>query len=85
MSLKPETAPESLLDELQTTLAHGTVARRVETLRRVTDLFINGSVNYSNEQIVLFDDVFQCLLEHIENSAKALLDRKSTRLNSSHT
>ena len=70
MSLKPETAPESLLDELQTTLAHGTVARRVETLRRVTDLFINGSVNYSNEQIVLFDDVFQCLLEHIE-------DRKS--------
>lgn len=73
MSLKPETAPESLLDELQTTLAHGTVARRVETLRRVTDLFINGSVNYSNEQIVLFDDVFQCLLEHIENSAKALL------------
>ncbi|MFQ3454346.1 DUF2336 domain-containing protein [Bradyrhizobium sp. UFLA01-814] len=73
MSLKPETAPESLLDELQTTLAHGTVARRVETLRRVTDLFINGSVNYSDEQIVLFDDVFQCLLEHIENSAKALL------------
>ena len=45
MSSKPETAPESLLDELQTTLAHGTVARRVETLRRVTDLFINGSVN----------------------------------------
>ncbi len=73
MSSKPATAPESLLDELQTTLAHGTVARRVETLRRVTDLFINGSVNYSDEQIVLFDDVFQCLLEHIENSAKALL------------
>ncbi|MHC2335821.1 DUF2336 domain-containing protein [Bradyrhizobium sp. USDA 4454] len=73
MSSKPATAPESLLDELQTTLAHGTVARRVETLRRVTDLFINGSVNYSDEQIVLFDDVFQCLLEHIESSAKALL------------
>ena len=73
MSSKPETAPESLLDELQTTLAHGTVARRVETLRRVTDLFINGSVNYSDQQIVLFDDVFQCLLEHIESSAKALL------------
>ncbi len=73
MSSKPATAPESLLDELQTTLAHGTVARRVETLRRVTDLFINGSVNYSDEQIILFDDVFQCLLEHIENSAKALL------------
>ncbi|VIO65668.1 hypothetical protein CI1B_07740 [Bradyrhizobium ivorense] len=73
MSSKTATAPESLLDELQTTLAHGTVARRVETLRRVTDLFINGSVNYSDEQIGLFDDVFHCLLEHIESSAKALL------------
>ncbi|KWV57931.1 hypothetical protein AS156_37690 [Bradyrhizobium macuxiense] len=73
MSSKSATAPESLLDELQTTLAHGTVARRVETLRRVTDLFINGSIDYSNEQVGLFDDVFQCLLEHIESSAKALL------------
>lgn len=64
---------ENLLDELQTTLAHGTVARRVETLRRVTDLFINGAVDYSDEQIGLFDDVFQCLIDHIETSAKALL------------
>jgi uncharacterized protein (DUF2336 family) len=73
MSSKSAIAPESLLDELQSTLAHGTVARRVETLRRVTDLFINGAVDYSNEQVGLFDDVFQCLIEHIETSAKALL------------
>jgi uncharacterized protein (DUF2336 family) len=64
---------ENLLDELQATLAHGTVARRVETLRRVTDLFINGAVDYSDDQIALFDDVFQCLIGHIETSAKALL------------
>lgn len=67
---------ENLLDELQTTLAHGTVARRVETLRRVTDLFINGAVDYSDEQIGLFDDVFQCLIHHIETSAKALLSNR---------
>ena len=73
MSSKSVTSSESLLDELQTALAHGTVARRVETLRRVTDLFINGAVDYSNEQVGLFDDVFQCLIEHIETSAKALL------------
>src|ERR1700744_300990 len=77
MSLKsaaaPAPAPESLLDELQNTLAHGTVARRVETLRRVTDLFINGAIDYSDEQVELFDDVFQCLIQHIEISAKALL------------
>jgi uncharacterized protein (DUF2336 family) len=73
MSSKSASTPESLLDELQTTLEHGTVARRVETLRRVTDLFINGAVDYSDEQIGLFDDVFQCLILHIETSAKALL------------
>ena len=73
MSSKSATAPTSLLDELQTTLAHGTVARRVETLRRVTDLFINGVVDYSDEQVGLFDDVFQCLIVHIDTSAKTLL------------
>ena len=73
MNSTASAAPENLLDELQSTLAHGTVARRVETLRRVTDLFINGAVDYSDEQISLFDDVFQCLIQHIEISAKALL------------
>ena len=73
MSSKSAATSENLLDELQTTLAHGTVARRVETLRRVTDLFINGAVDYSDEQVGLFDDVFQCLMHHIETAAKALL------------
>ena len=66
-------SPGNLLDELQSTLTHGTVARRVETLRRVTDLFINGAVDYSDEQVGLFDDVFQCLIDHIETSARMLL------------
>src|SRR5262252_4738516 len=76
MSSKPDPVPESLLDELQSTLAHGTVARRVETLRRVTDLFLNGAVDYSDDQVALFDDVFQCLIHHIEISAKALLSER---------
>jgi uncharacterized protein (DUF2336 family) len=69
-------SPASLLDELQSTLAHGTVARRVETLRRVTDLFINGANDYSDEQVGLFDDVFQALIDHIETSAKMLLSNR---------
>ena len=73
MSPKPIKSPENLLDELQATLAHGTVARRVEALRRVTDLFLNNAIDYSDEQIGLFDDVFQCLMLHIETSARALL------------
>src|SRR6476646_8235378 len=73
MSSNPASTSESLLDELQTTLTHGTVARRVETLRRVTDLFLSGAVDFSDEQIALFDDVFQCLMLHIETSARQLL------------
>ncbi len=76
MASKSAANSESLLDELQATLAHGTVARRVETLRRVTDLFIDGAVDFSNEQISLFDDVFQCLTEHIETSARVLLSNR---------
>ena len=82
MTSKSAATSENLLDELQTTLAHGTVARRVETLRRVTDLFINGAVDYSNEQVGLFDDVFQCLMQHIENSAKALLANRLAQIDS---
>jgi uncharacterized protein (DUF2336 family) len=73
MNSKLLSTSDGLLDELQATLAHGTVARRVETLRRVTDLFISGVVEFSDDQIALFDDVFQCLMHHIETSAKALL------------
>src|ERR1700761_7271473 len=76
MSPKTASSPMNLLDELQATLAHGTVARRVETLRRVTDLFVNGVVDYSDEQVGLFDDVFQCLIHHIETSAKSLLSNR---------
>src|SRR3954451_25169386 len=80
MTSKP--ASLELLDELQAALAHGTVARRVETLRRVTDLFLNCAVDYSDEQIALFDDVFNCLLRRIEVSAKALLANRLAPIDS---
>lgn len=73
MSLRSTPRSANLLDELQNALAHGTVARRVETLRRVTDLFLYGVTDYTNEQINIFDDVFHCLIEEIETSAKSLL------------
>jgi hypothetical protein len=80
MSLKSASTSGNLLDELQTTLAHGTVARRVETLRRVTDLFINGAVDFSDEKIGLFDGVFRCLMEHIEISTRRCSPIVSLRL-----
>lgn len=68
--------PPDLLEQLQSALAHGTVASRVETLRRITELFIDGVVDYTDEQIVVFDDVFQCLVRNIETEAKAMLARR---------
>jgi uncharacterized protein (DUF2336 family) len=65
-----------LLSDLQTALNHGTVARRVETLRRVTDLFLYAPSDYSDEQIALFDDVFHCLIRQMEASAKVLLAQR---------
>jgi uncharacterized protein (DUF2336 family) len=76
MSSKSATSSISLLDELETTLAHGTVARRVETLRRVTDLFTNSAVEYSSAQIEVFDDVYDCLIQSMEASAKVLLAKR---------
>ncbi|MCP9626022.1 DUF2336 domain-containing protein [Rhodopseudomonas palustris] len=76
MSSKPALSAANLLDELQATLMHGTVARRVETLRRVTDLYLDGEVDYCDDQIALFDDVFNCLVENIESNAKVLLAQR---------
>lgn len=73
MRPKSEKPSSNLLEELQTALSHGTVARRVETLRRVTDLFVGNAVDYSDEHVRVFDDVFQCLIEQIETSARAML------------
>ncbi|RTM13877.1 MAG: DUF2336 domain-containing protein, partial [Bradyrhizobiaceae bacterium] len=73
MRSKSAKSSENLLEELQAALSHGNVARRVETLRRVTDLFVGNAVDYSDDHIRVFDDVFQCLIEQIETSARALL------------
>jgi uncharacterized protein (DUF2336 family) len=71
----------NLLDELQTALAHGNVARRVDMLRRVTDLFIDHAAEYSAAQIAVFDDVFECLIDHLEAETRVLL---AERLGTAH-
>lgn len=69
-------AAANLLDELQAAMTTGTVARRIESLCRVTDLFLQGDVDYSDAQIAVFDDVFTCLTAEIETSAKEVLARR---------
>ena len=63
----------ALIDELNETVAHGSAERRTELLQRVTDLFSFGAAGYTDEQIILFDDVFNSLVVFIERSARAML------------
>jgi uncharacterized protein (DUF2336 family) len=65
-----------VLDQLEDTLSRGTVERRVETLRKITDLFLVNAPNYSDEHAAVFDDVFQVLVRNIEISAKILLSER---------
>jgi uncharacterized protein (DUF2336 family) len=65
------TLPGNLINELEDAIAHKDVARRAETLRRLTDLFVLGSTRYSGEQIALFDDVMGRLIDEVEVSARA--------------
>jgi hypothetical protein len=67
----------SLIEELESAMASGSVERRTVMMRRVTDLFINCSQSLSGDQIRLFDDVIAHLIRHIEKRALAEL---STRL-----
>ena len=63
----------SLVSEIDSALAHGSPGRRAEILRRVTDLFITGADELSDQQIELFDDVIMRLAAEIEISARTLL------------
>jgi uncharacterized protein (DUF2336 family) len=65
-----------LLDELEATLTNGTIARRVDILTRITDLFINGAQHYSEDQVGVFDDVMARLVTTIEAKARAKLSRR---------
>src|SRR6185295_7937896 len=63
--------------ELEDAVRGGSSARRVETLRQVTDLFLNDGDRLSDDQVKVFDDVLCLLIARVETRAKAEL---STRL-----
>jgi uncharacterized protein (DUF2336 family) len=58
--------PASIIAELEDALSSGASHRRVETLRRVTDLFLNDADRFTEEQVALFDDVITRLSDSME-------------------
>jgi uncharacterized protein (DUF2336 family) len=63
----------SLIPELEAVVQSGSREKRVETLQRITALFLDGASRYSDEHVDLFDDVFGLLIEEIESKARAEL------------
>jgi len=70
------TAARSLIPEIEDALQRGDAQKRGETLRRITTLFLDGSIYFNEEQVKLFDDVLLRLIAEIETKARAELSRR---------
>ena len=54
-------ARHNVINELEQAISHRSPERRAEALRHVTDLFVVGAAEYTEEQVALFDDVIKRL------------------------
>jgi uncharacterized protein (DUF2336 family) len=66
-------AQRSLIAEVEHAIGSGSPEKRIETLRRVTDLFLVGAESYSEPLVDVFDDVISRLADKIETRARAEL------------
>lgn len=63
----------SIIDELEEAVSSGSSEKRVNTLRRVTDLFLHNGQRLSDDQVRVFDDVLCHLVTRVETWLKAEL------------
>jgi uncharacterized protein (DUF2336 family) len=70
------TKSASLIVELEDAIARGSSEKRIETLRRVTDLFMLNAPSFAEEQVDLFDDVIGRLATEIEVKARIELSQR---------
>ena len=66
----------SIIGELEDAVNGGSPAKRVATLRRVTDLFMLDGERLSEEQVQVFDDVLCLLIARVETRARAELSKR---------
>lgn len=67
---------QSLIAELDDAIKSGSKDKRVDTLRRITDLFVAGADRFNDRQIEVFDSVLGKLIERIEARALTELSRR---------
>src|SRR6202795_5104004 len=61
----------SIVDEVEAAINTGSPEKRLETIKRVTDLFLASAGSFDSEQIELFDNVLERLVKTIEIRAIA--------------
>jgi len=61
----------SIVDEVDAAIHAGSAEKRLETIKRVTDLFLLSAGTFNGEQIELFDNVLERLIRTIEIRAVA--------------
>jgi uncharacterized protein (DUF2336 family) len=66
----------SLIDQVESAISSGSADKRVDTLRKITDLFMLRADSYSNDQVEVFDDVISRLADKIESEARAELAKR---------
>jgi uncharacterized protein (DUF2336 family) len=69
-------AQESLMADLEAAMKDGVSSNRVNTLRRVTDLFLTDANRLNEEQVKVFDKVLCVLTSRIESRALAELSKR---------
>ncbi len=65
--------PVSIIAELEEAVRSGSSAKRVNTLRQVTDLFLHEGDRLNDEQVQVFDQVLCHLVARVENRVKTEL------------
>src|SRR6266436_239860 len=61
----------SVIDEVEATISTGSAEKRLETIKRVTDLFVSSAGSFNHAQIDLFGDLLERLIKTIEIRALA--------------
>jgi uncharacterized protein (DUF2336 family) len=64
-------ADRSIADEVEAAINAGSAEKHLETIKRVTDLFLATADSFDGEQIELFDNVLERLVKTIELRALA--------------
>ena len=77
-------AERSIIAEIEGSFASGSADKQADILRRVTDLFLAGANNYSDDHVDLFDGVISRIAEKIETKARAELAHRLARRPTHH-